>query len=114
MEVLLQTKVWLTSYPDKTIQDRKQLECYIHLKEVGGDCKLKSDFWAKMYGDNALLVFKPGQKVTVDLSFHVHKNSRKFSQRVTVNKISLVQDDKKRIRLVPFPWDDDYKAPWDD
>ena len=106
--IISQSKVWLTTCPDKNGKDRKEPICYIHLKEVGGDYTLKNEFWAKMYGDNALLVFKPGQKVEVELSFHIHKNSHKCSQRVTVNKISLVQDQKRNL------WEDGFKAPWDD
>lgn len=105
--VLSQSKVRLTACPDKTMQDRKEPMCYIRFRESGGDYTLKNEFWAKMYGDNALRVFKPGQKVEVELSFHVHKNSHKCSQRVTVNKISLVQDKKRYL------WDD-FKAPWED
>ena len=108
--ILYQTKVRLTTCPDKKGQNRKEPTCYIRLKEVGGANTLKNEFWAKMYGDNALRVFKPDQKVEVELSFHVHKNSHKCSQRVTVNKISLVQDKGIKIR---YPWDDDFKAPWE-
>ena len=87
MEVLEQSKVRFTASTDPRGQERKQPVCYIHLKEMGG-VKKSSEFWAKMEGDNALLVFKPGQKVRVKLSFHVHKNSRKIFQRVTVDEIS--------------------------
>lgn len=96
-EVVNQKKAWLASCPDKT--DRKEPVCYIHLKEVGGS----NEYWAKMTGDNALLVFTPGQKVEVEFSFHIHKNSRKFSQRIMVNNISPY-----RI------WHQIEKMPWDD
>ncbi len=106
-EVVNQKKTWLAFCPDRT--DRKVPMCYIRLKEVGGS----NEFWAKMTGDNALLVFKPGQKVEVELSFHIHKNSRKISQRVTVNKISLVQNEKRNKSRIPLPWEDDFDAPWE-
>ena len=106
--VINQTKVGLTACQDKNGQDRKEPNCYIRLKEVGGANTLKNEFWAKMNGDNALLVFKPWQKVEVELSFHIHKNSHKCSQRVTVNKISLVQD------KIICPWEEGFKAPWED
>ena len=97
-EVLKQTKVGFTSCSDRNGQSRKQPNCYIHLKEVGGN----NEFWAKMTGDNALLVLKPGERVEVDLSFQVQKNSRKFSQKAVVNSISHVRS-----------WDKMEKMPWD-
>ena len=96
--ILSQTKVRLTDCSDSTVQDRKEPVCYIHLKEVGGS----NEYWAKMYGENALLVFKSGQKVEAELSFHVYKNSRKRRQRVEVKKISLVKDKWYDSRM---PWD---------
>lgn len=110
LEVISTTKVKLTTCQDKTVQDRKEPVCYIHLKEVGGANKAKNEFWAKMYGDNALLIFKPGQKVNVNLTFHVRKDSGKFSQVVTVEKISLVREIKD---VVKYPWDEDFWMPWD-
>ena len=99
MEVKSQSTVWLTTCPSSTRSDRKQPNCYIHLKEVGGS----NEYWAKMYGENALLVFKPGQKVEVELSFHVYKNSHKCRQRVEVKKISLVKDEWYKYERMP--WD---------
>lgn len=96
MEVLNQSKVWLSTCPRISREDRKQPNCYIHLKEMGG----ANEFWAKMSGDNALLAFKPGEIVKVKLSFSVHMNSRIISQRVQVDAISLA-----------MPWDYYEKAP---
>ena len=96
-EVVNQKKAWLASCPDRS--DRKEPVCYIHLKEVGG----VNEFWAKIRGENALLAFKPGQKVRVKLSFNVHKNSQTISQRVHVDEISLA-----------MPWDYTKKYPWED
>lgn len=78
--------------------ESKTPACYIHLKEVGGD----NEFRAKMFGNHALQTFRPGQKVEVDLSFYVHKKSRKFTQEVVVNSISHVRS-----------WDKKEKMPWD-
>ena len=103
LRVIDQTKVRLTACTDPKGQDKKEPMCYIHLEEVGGANTLKNEFWAKMKGDNALLVFKPGQKVEVEFYFHVYKNSRKRRQRVEVKKISLVRDDW-------YKWE---KMPWD-
>ena len=99
MEVICQSKVYLITCPDSTVPTRKQPECYIRLKEVGG----VNEFWAKIRGENALLAFKPGQKVRVKLSFNVHKNSQTISQRVHVDEISLA-----------MPWDYTKKYPWED
>lgn len=103
-EVISQSKVRFTTCPNPTVKDRKEPMCYILLREQGGACTAKNEFWAKMYGDNALRLFKPGQKVEVELKFHVHKNSHRYRQRVTVNKISLVKD----------IWYHDIRMPWDD
>ena len=97
-EVISQSKVGHTWCSDSTMENRKRPMCYIHLKEVGGS----NEYWAKMYGENALLVFKSGQKVEAELSFHVYKNSRKRRQRVEVKKISLVKDKWYDSRM---PWD---------
>ncbi len=103
MEVILQTKVRLRPSPDKTVQDKKEPVCYILLREQGGACTLKNEFWALMYGDNALRVFKPGQEVEVELSFSVHKNSHKrYLQRVVVEKISIIEWYEK---INFFPWE---------
>ena len=41
--------------------------CDILFEEKGDVFMRKNKFWAMMYGDNALLVFKPEQKVEVGL-----------------------------------------------
>lgn len=102
-EVISQTKGWLASCPRSTVQDRKEPRCYVLLRQEDGSYTRKNEFRALMYGDNALLVFKPGQKVQVELSFHIIKrNARKYSQEVRVEKIALV----KAIE------DDDFDMPW--
>jgi hypothetical protein len=98
-EVISQSKVGHTWCSDSTMENRKRPMCYIYLKEVGGSCSLKNEFWAKICGIKAYHTFKPGQIVDVELSFHVHKNSRKCSQRVYVNKISLVEDNYGIVKL---------------
>ena len=98
MEVKSQSKVWLTTCPSSTRSDRKQPNCYIHLKEVGG----VNEFWAMIRGENALFAFKPGEIVKVKLSFNIHKGSRKISQRAQVDEISLA-----------MPWDYTVKNPWE-
>lgn len=100
--VISQTKVWLASCPRSTGQDRKEPTCYIHLKRVGDVSSCRNEFWAKMTGDDALLIFKPGQEVEVELSFHVKKNARKHFQRVCVEKISLVKASSDSDLV--FPW----------
>jgi len=91
-EVVSQTKAWLASCPGKTVKDRKEPRCYVLLRQEDGSYTRINEFCALMYGDNALLVFKPGQKVEVELSFHINKkNTRKFSQVVRVEKISPIK-----------------------
>ena len=106
LEVVKQTKLWLASCLDENGQARKEPRCYIHFKK-GRIWHPKNEFWALMCGENALRVFKPGQKVEAELSFTVHKTSRRNTQRVLVNKISLKPD----IQRVNFPWV--VSAPWD-
>lgn len=102
-EVISQTKAWLASCPGKTVKDRKEPRCYVLLRQEDGSYTRINEFCALMYGDNALLVFKPGQKVEVELSFHINKkNTRKYCQVVRVEKISLVKPH----------WDDVLKMPW--
>jgi hypothetical protein len=99
LKVKKQTKVRLTACKNPKGQDKKEPECYILFGEKGGS----NEFWAKMIGENALLVFKPGQEVEVELSFHVYKNSHKCRQRVEVKSISLVKDDM--FNTERWPWD---------
>ena len=102
-EVISQTKAWLASCPGKTVKDRKESRCYVLLRQEDGSYTRKNEFWALMYGDNALLILKPGEKVQVELSFHIiKKNARKYCQVVRVEKISLVKPH----------WDDVLKMPW--
>lgn len=92
-EDLNHSKVWLTGCPGKTVKDRKEPTGYIHLNEVGDVSSRKNKFCVLMYGGNALLVFKPRQKV--ELSFHISKrNARKYSHVVCEEKISLVEESK--------------------
>lgn len=92
-EVISQRKAWLANCPRSTVQDRKEPRCYILLRQEDGSYTRTNEFCALMYGDNALLVFKPGQKVEVKLSFHIiKKNARKFSQEVRVEKISPIKE----------------------
>jgi len=100
--VLSKSKVRYTWCSDSSNTNKKKAMCYIHLMEVGGNGTLKNEFWAKICGISACHTFKPGQKVEVELSFHVYKNSHKCFQRVVVNKISLVED----FSPLRFPWDD--------
>lgn len=65
-EVISQTKPWLASCSRSTVQGRKEPMCDILFEEKGDVFMRKNKFWA-MYGDNALLVFKPEQKVEVGL-----------------------------------------------
>ena len=101
--VLAKSKVRYTWCSDSSNTNKKRPMCYIHLREVGGNGTFKNEFWAKICGISAYQTFKPGQKVEVELSFHVHNNSHKCFQRVLVNKISFVEETRKTIR---FPWDD--------
>ena len=102
-EVISQTKAWLASCPRSTVLDRNEPRCYVLLRQEDGSYTRINEFFALMYGDNALLVFKPGQKVQVELSFHIIKrNARKYSQEVRVEKIALV----KAIE------DDEFDMPW--
>ena len=66
-EVISQTKAWLASCSRSTVQGRKESMCDILFEEKGDVFMRKNKFWAMMYGDNALLVFKPEQKVEVGL-----------------------------------------------
>ena len=91
-EVISQRKAWFASCPRSSVLDRKEPRCYILLRQEDGSYTRTNEFCALMYGDNALLVFKPGQKVEVELSFHINKkNARKFSQVVRVEKISPIK-----------------------
>ena len=91
-EVISQTKAKLASCPRSSVLDRKEPRCYVLLRQEDGSYTRINKFCALMYGDNALLVFKPGQKVEVELSFHIiKKNARKFSQEVRIEKISLIK-----------------------
>ena len=100
--VLAKSKVRHTWCSDSSNTNRKRPMCYIHLMEVGGNGTLKNEFWAKICGFSAYHDFKPGQKVEVELSFHVYKNSHKCFQRVVVDKISHVED----FSPLKLPWDD--------
>lgn len=66
-EVISQTKAWLASCSRSTVQGRKEPMCDILLEEKGDVFMRKNKFWARMYGGNALLVFKPEQKVEVEM-----------------------------------------------
>lgn len=102
LEVVKQEKVWFATCQEENGQVRREPRCYIHLNKKGRIWHPKNDFWALMRGWDALLEFKPGQRVEAELSFSIHKSSRKNTQRVLVNKISLIPDIK---REVVYPWD---------
>lgn len=106
-EVISQSKVGLANCPRSSVLDRKEPRCYVLLRAEDGSYTRKNEFCALMYGDNALHVFKPGQKVEVELSFHIiKKNARKHSQVVRVEKISLLEECKCDYLKVKYPWDD--------
>ena len=100
--VLSKSKVRYTWCSDSSNTNKKKAMCYIHLREVGGNGTFKNEFWAKICGISACQTFKPGQKVEVELSFHVYRNSHKSFQRVVVDKISHVED----FSPLRLPWDD--------
>lgn len=105
-EVISQTKAWLANCPQSSVLDRKEPRCYILLRQEDGSYTRKNEFCALLYGDNALLNFKAGQKVEAELSFHIiKKNARKCSQVVRVEKISLVEESKHDYLIEKAPWD---------
>ena len=61
------TKAWLASCSRRKVKGRKEPMCDILLEEKGDVFMRKNMFWARMNGGNALQIFKPEQKVEVEM-----------------------------------------------